>query len=172
MISAIVLVPDPGRLESADDLGEVVVRSLAWLVSAVVAGLVREVVLAGPPGVGLGDIADRVGCEVFLAGSEAERLDGAVAVCRTARVLVLRAGYQPDAPVGDEINAFIRRAGPDAMALILAAPETMLERLLPGRAPVIGVLTPCGRVGTGGFDRLVRRSKPATRLRTRASRIT
>ena len=170
MISAIVLVPDRRRSDDADHVREVAVRSLAWLVSAVVAGVVGDVTLAGPADVDLADIADRVGCKVVAASDEAERLTLAIADSQHGRVLILRAGYQHDATVIDELDAFLRRSGPET-ALILAAPETLIERILPDRAPVIGILMPHGGAGTGSFDQLVRRSRRATRLRARGTRI-
>ena len=171
MISAIVLVPDLRRSDDVDHVREIAVRSLVWLVSAVVAGVVRQVILVGPADIGLHEIADQAGCEVVAAGNEMERLALAMAGSRDARVLVLRAGYQHDATLTDDLDAFIRRAEPEATALILAAPETLLQRIWPERAPVTGVLLPSGRAAMGDFRQLVRRARGATRLRARASRI-
>lgn len=171
MIPAIVLVPDPRPPDDADHVREIAVRSLVWLVSAVVAGVVGDVTLAGPADIDLDDVADRVGCKVVVARDEAERLALALAGGQEGRVLVLRAGYHHDATVTDDLDAFLRRSGPEAAALILAAPETLIERMVPGRAPVVGILMPRGRGGAGGFGQLVRRSRRATRLRARATRI-
>ena len=172
LISVIVLVPDLHRSDDADRFREIVARSLVWLVSAVVAGVVRDVTLAGPAGVGLDEIADEAGCKLVEAGGEAEWIDAAVAGGRDARLLVMRAGYHPDATLVGDIDAFIRRAGPEAAALVLATPETLLERILPGRAPVVGVLVPVRRLRAGRFRQLVRRSRNAVRLRARAARMT
>ena len=81
MTSAIVFVPTAtGR--SAPHDGELLVRSLVWLVSAVVAGAVRDVTLAGGPGLGLCDIADQSGCGFVEGASEAACLHAALAVGR------------------------------------------------------------------------------------------
>ena len=172
LISVIVLVPDIHRSDDVDRFREIIARSLVWLVSAVVAGVVREVTLAGPSGIGLGAIADGVGCRVVEADGEAERVGAAVAGSRDARLLVMRVGYQPDSNLTADLDAFVSRTGPNAVALILAAPETMLERIVPGRARVVGVLFPAQRIGAGGFSQLVRRSRGAARLRARAARVT
>ena len=172
MISVIVLVPDVHRSDDADRFREIVARSLVWLVSAVVAGIVRDVTLAGPATLGLDEIADEAGCKLVEADDEAERIGAAVAGSRDARLLVMRAGYQPDATLTADLDAFLRRAAPDAAALVLAAPETLLERILPGRALVVGVLVPVRRLGEGSFRQLVRRSRGAVRLRVRAVRMT
>ena len=172
MISAIVLVPDLDRSGDPVRAREVAVRSLAWLVAAVVAGVVRDVTLAGPAGIGLGGIADEAGCKVVETNDEVERLRWAVVGSREARLLVLRAGYQPEAALTDEIATFLRRTDADAVAVVLAAPETILDRILPGGASVVAVLVPRGKIGTGAFGRLARRAGKATRFRARATRIT
>ncbi len=171
MISAIVLVPDHRRRTDVGYVREVVVRSLVWLVSAVVSGVVRDVVLAGPAGIGLGDIARQAGCKVVEALTEAERLGRAASDSRDARLLILKVGFQPEANLVEEIDAFVRRAGPEAAALILATPETMLGRISPARASVIGILIPRDRMRAGEFRALVRATKGATRLRARATLI-
>ena len=172
MISAIVLVSDPRRSDDVDHVHEIVVRSLVWLVSAVVAGVVRDVTLAGPADIGLAAVADQIGCKVVEADDEAERLVAAAIGSRDARLLVMRSGYQPDVNLTAEIEAFVRRSEPDAAALVLAVPEDALTRLLPGRAPVIGLLVPRAHVEAVDFSRLVRRTRRAARLRARATRIT
>ena len=171
MISAVVLVPDLGRSDDADRVREIAVRSLVWLVSAVVAGVVRDVTLAGPADIDLDDVADRVGCKVVSASDEPDRLALAMTGRQDGRVLLLRAGYHHDATVTDDLDAFLRRSAPEAAALILAAPETLIERMVPGCAPVVGILMPRGRVESGDFGQLVRRVGRATRLRSRATRI-
>ena len=172
LISVVVLVPARHRSDDPDRFREIVARSLVWLVSAVVAGVVRDVTLAGPADVGLNEIADEAGCGLVEADDEAERIGAAVPGSRDARLLVMRAGYQPDTTLTAEMDAFIRWAAPDAAALVLAAPETLLERIFPGRAPVVGILVPVRRLGAGRFGRLVRRLKGAVRLRARAVRMT
>ena len=174
MISVIVLAPDAPY---ADDVGyarEIVVRSLVWLVSAVVAGVVRDVTLAVPAGLGLSEVADQAGCELILADHEAARLDLALVGMRERRVLVLKTGFQPANGLIEEIDSFVRRAPREGAALVRSEPETPLARLFPNLAPVVGVLMPGGPAPnvSGGFTRLARAYRRGTSLRTRATRIT
>lgn len=174
MISAIVLAPDTARSADVEHVREVAVRSLVWLVSAVVSGVVRDVTLAVPTGLGLSEVADQVGCAFVEADGEADRLVEAVKVSRGMRLLIIKAGFQPDGGLPDEIDSFVRRSSADAVALVLAAPATAAQRLLPDRAPIVGVLVPrgfCLRRPPSGFDGLARLVKRGVRLRTRASRI-
>ena len=174
MISAIVLVSDRQSIDDTDHAHEVLVRSLVWLVTAVVAGVVRDVTLAIPPGFGLSEVADQSGCALVEAEEEGIRLASAIAAVRGPRLLVLRAGYQIDAKIVDEIDVFVRRQPEEAAAFILSEPQTAAQRLLPGRAPVVGILAPkatCTALASRGFPRLVRGIRGATRLKTRAARI-
>ena len=173
MISAIVLAPDASL---ADDLGhsrEVVVRSLVWLVSAVVSGVVRDVTLAVPAGLGLSEVADQAGCDLVEADQEATRLALAVEANRGKRLLILKTGFQPEHGLIEEIDAFVRRAPADATAVVRAKPETALTRLFPDRAPIVGVLVSKDALAAhaGGFRRLARGFRRGTSLRTRAMRI-
>ena len=174
MISAIVLASEHHSGDDVEHAHEVAVRSLVWLVSAVVAGVVRDVVLAVPPGLGLSDVADQSGCELVKADDEAGRLAAAIAAARGPRLLFLRAGYQPDGRLSEEIDAFVRRTPDAAAALVLAAPETLGQRLFPVRAPAIGTLVAraaCLETPPVSFARLVRGLRRPTRLLTRAVRI-
>lgn len=173
MISAIVLIPDGWP---ADDLGrtrEIVVRSMVWLVSAVVSGVVRDVVLAVPPGFGFAELADQSGCTLVQAKNEAERLASAAGAARAGRVLVLRAGFQPETGLVEDLDAFLRREPQAATALVLATPATALQRLFPEKARVVGVLLPKPGLSLGGgIAALVRRTRRgATRLQARARPI-
>ena len=172
MISAIVLAAD---LRQDDDLGhvrELVVRSLVWLVSAVVSGVVRDVTLATPPGFGLSEVADQSGCNLVQEETEADRLAAAVAAARTDRLLIVRAGYEPDGRLSEELDTFMRRRGVEEVALIRAAPDTAIQRLLPDRAPVVALLVPKARaIGIGSFKRLVTVNTKGTPLVTRVARI-
>ena len=172
MMSAVVLAPD---LTAQTDLGharEITVRSLVWLVSAVVSGVVRDVVLAVPMGLALSEVADQAGCVLVEAENEAHRLSRAITESRDSRVLVVRAGFQPEQGLIDEIDAFLRRAPGAAVALVLAAPETMLQRLYPDRAPIVGVIAPReAAAAASSFTEYARASKRGQRLRGRAARI-
>lgn len=174
MISAIVLVSDRQSTDDTEHAHEIVVRSLVWLVSAVVAGVVRDVTLAIPPGFGLSEVADQSGCALVEAEDEGARLAAALDAVRGPRLLVLRAGFHIDAKIVEEIDGFVRRRPEEAAALILAAPQTAPQRLMPGRAPVVGLLAPkaaCLAASPRGFSRLARSLRGAARLKTRAERI-
>ena len=174
MISAIVLASERHSEEDTERTHEIVVRSLVWLVSAVVAGVVRDVTLAVPAGFGLSEVADQSGCALVEADDEMGRLDAAINAARGPRLLILQAGFQIDARISEEIDSFVRRAPAQASALILASPETAAQRLMPNRAPTIGVLVsrealePLPR-SFASLARGVRRG--ATRFATRAARI-
>ncbi len=175
MISAIVLAPDgwPADNDVAHSR-EVVVRSLVWLVTAVCSSVVRDVTLAVPSGLGLSEVADQAGCALVQNEAEGERLANAVSGAKEPRLMVLKAGYQPDPGLVDEIDAFARRYPPDTTALLLAAPATLLQRLFPQRAPAVGILLPRGMAAASrNFDQLARLARRrGAKLLTRARPIT
>ena len=164
MISAIVLATgDP-----PERAGEFAVRSLAWLVSAVVAGVVRDVTAACPCTWAVEDVMEHAGCALVKAEGEAERLVKAVALAKCERVLVLRLGFQPEGPLVAEIDAAQPRLEPGMAALLLEAPATALQRLFPDRAPVVGLLLPRQRLSApSSFRDLARAARGGLRLRTR-----
>ena len=172
MISAIVLSSDPRSGEDPANDTEVIVRSLVWLVSAVVSGVVQEVILAAPDRLDLTAVVDQSGCGLVQAAREADRLAAAVLASRGEYLLVIRSGYLPDSGLVDELATLLRCAMAVDDALLLATPETMWQRLFPDRAPTIGILmrrAAAARVGT--FAQMAAVSRHATRLRSRASRI-
>lgn len=172
MLSAIVLVPEdwPGQDLALER--EIVVRSLVWLVSAVVAGVVRDVTLAVPPGLGLGEVADQAGCNLVTGATEAERLGQALAAARESRLILLKAGFHPEDGVIEELEAFERHRRGETVAALLAEPERFIERLFPNTSPAAGLVL--SRVGLkpSGFDALVRaRRRGGTVLKARARSI-
>ena len=167
MVSAIVLCSDD--VPRGRDAREVVVRSLAWLVSAVVAGVVRDVTIAVPSRFDLGEIADRVGCEIVHAEYEAERLRGSAEKARSSKILVVKAGYQPGDQLIEEIDARGGLPGDQQTAVMLAEPSTFLERLAPNLAPIVGVLASKEQVlGAESFAKLAQACKGGGRLVARA----
>ena len=164
MLSAIVLAsgnpPERAR--------ELAVRSLAWLVSAVVEGVVRDVTAACPPAWPVDDVMDHAGCALVQEEEERDRLASAAALVKCDRVLVLRFGFQPEGPLVAEIDAVQSRLTPSTPALLLEAPSTALQRLMPNRAPVVGLLLPREQLTSiGSFGALTRAAKSGLRLRTR-----
>lgn len=164
MISAIVLATgDP-----PERVRELAVRSLAWLVSAVVAGVVRDVIAACPSSWPVADVMEHAGCALVTAEAEAGRLAAAIALARCERVLVLRLGFQPEGPLVAEIDAAQPRLAADAAALLLEAPSSMLQRVFPDLAPVVGLLLPRQHLmGERTYGELARSARGGLRLRTR-----
>jgi hypothetical protein len=161
MLSAVVFTPDAWISEDLAKQREIVVRSLVWLVSAVVAGIVRDVTLAVPAGLGLSEVADQSGCGLVQRDAQADRLSEAARLAREERQIVLMAGFQPDHALIEEIEFLLRDEPERPIGLIRAAPTGSLERLglRPGR--VIGVLTNRAMIeATGGqFSKLVRAAR-------------
>jgi hypothetical protein len=138
MLSAIVLACDASQPHPADP--EAVVASLAALVPAVLAGLVREASLAVTAGdEAMQEIADHAGCRLVEAVAAADVLPAALAAARGPGVLVLRAGCVPEQSFPEEIADFLRR-DPDGCALFRQTPLRGLARIFPSLAPVAGLL--------------------------------
>lgn len=172
MLSAVVLVPEewPGRDLALER--EIVVRSLVWLVSAVVAGVVRDVTLAVPSGLGLSDVADQAGCNLVAAVTETERLGLALEAARESRLILLKAGFQPEEGVIEELEAFERHRRGDVVAALLATPERFLERLFPNKSPAAGLVLSRAGLDATGFGTLARRQRRgAVVLKARARSI-
>ena len=170
MMSALVLAPNARAGGDLERTREVVVRSLAWLVSAVVAGVIGDVVLAAPSLLDLGEAADLVGCRLVEANDEGDRLRQGAEACRKVRLLVMRAGFTADIGMVDELERFLR-GFPDG-AIIRATPESLLQTLMPRLAPVVGIVLSREKASRArAFDDLVRSTKGAPHLRSRAIRL-
>ena len=109
MISAIVLTLGEG--EAPANAREVAVRSLTWLVTAVVSGVVRDVVMACAPSWSVADIMEQAGCDLVVAEREPNRIAAGAARAKCERVLLLRVGLQPEGPIVDELGAIAGRSG-------------------------------------------------------------
>jgi hypothetical protein len=147
MISAIVFVSDTKRQDVARER-ERLARSLVWLVSAVVAGVVRDVTLAGPATLRLADIAEQTGCAMVEAEDEASRLAKAIGVARYSRLLLVESAFQPGDSMICELDSLARAMPPDASARLLGVPRTPWQRLFPDRAPTVGLFAPARRCGS------------------------
>ena len=166
MISAIVLATGDG--DSPERARETAVRSLVWLVSAVVSGVVRDVTAACPSSWPIEDVMAHAGCALVRDPLESARLAAAVALVRSERVLVLRMGFQPEGPLVSEIDATERRLERREPALLLQSPSRLIERLFPDRAPVVGAMVSRDALaGAPAFRTLVRSVRGGVRLRTR-----
>ena len=170
MISAIVFVPDAQGQDVARE-SERLVRSLTWLVSAVVSGVVRDVTLAGREALGLAEVADQAGCGLVAGADEAERLRQAVAASRNPRVLILTSGFLPGDTMIGELDALTRPLAREAAVRLQASTGTLRQRLLPGGLPTVGVFAPTSRclaLPARRFPQLVAALKPKVLFATRA----
>lgn len=164
MLSAIVVAPQGTQAIA-------VVRTLAALVPAAVQGLVRDVTLAGPAEAAFADIADHAGCHVSMDANLAIALAGALAAARETWVLLLLAGYAPEAGFVDEMGDFMAVTG--RAGLLRAVPGHWITRQFPALAPIAGVLASramlAGTVVTASSLRLA--AKPRQTLHVRARRV-
>jgi hypothetical protein len=128
-------------------LRERVVRSLASLVEGSVAGVIADAALVGPTDVGLGDIADEAGCHVYEAADPAEAFARAVRQARQADVFVLCAGFATDRAFIEEARDVAAFGGLAQARALRAAPDSLLTRLSPGLARVVGLLARRDAIG-------------------------
>jgi hypothetical protein len=177
MLSIIILCrPDPGN-GCAAVAAEGIVRTLSSLVNALVRGLVRDVVLAGPEGTDLALIADHAGCVSVEAASEAECLRRALGLVRGEDVLVLLPGHVPEAGFIEEIEDLLARGPMADGRRIYAAPITYWQRLVPALTPVVGIIAPVSTCraadesAMSSFAALVRATRGKRALRARAHRV-
>lgn len=150
MLSTVVLVLDQplGRRISPD----VVARSLSWLVSAAVAGLVRDVVLACPPSIDLAGFADQAGCDFIQGATERDRLRDALARLRGDSILILAAGYGGDRSVVDELEVALSHPPGCGPLRILATSTNGARRLPFRRASTVGLVLPRASLTAASFE--------------------
>lgn len=179
MLSVIVLCEESAGppVRPGLDPAEALVRTLASLVRANVEGLLRDVVIAGPEGLGLDVIADHAGCGLIEAATEPEWLRRAIEAARGPDLLLLRSGHAPDLSFIEEASDLVSGCGGapgSRMARLHVAPERLLERLFPRLAPLAGLIAPrdlCLRAPRGGFPVLARHLGKAPALRSFARRV-
>lgn len=138
MLSVIVLAPS-GSDPAAARAQEAVVRSLAALVGAAVADVVRDACIVGAPESRLGSVADHAGCELVEDQDLARGLSQAVRAARSERVFVLAAGHAPMSGFIDEMSDWGLSSSPPAAAL-RAEPASLAQRLFPSFARCVGVV--------------------------------
>jgi hypothetical protein len=179
VLSTIVLYEEgsPPSRQRERDPAEALVRTLASLVRANVEGLLRDVIIAGPEGHGLGVIADHAGCGLIEAETEPMWLRRAIEAARGPELLLLRSGHAPEPGFIEEAWDFLAgRGGASRIrsARLHAVPERFLERLFPRLAPLAGLIAPrelCLRAPNGGFPMLARSIGAAVTLRAGARRV-
>jgi hypothetical protein len=171
MFSVVVVAADAAVPLSPSP--EAVVRTLAALVPAVVAGVARDFTLAGLSGApGLAEIADHAGCALALAERPEGVLAAGLAAARGEWLLALRAGFAPGPGFVDEAGDLLGGAF-SGVGLLRAEAETLVTRLAPDLATVHGVIVARSRMASGARDiaGLARGVKPARTLRSRLRRV-
>jgi hypothetical protein len=170
MLSAVILAfdtPRPARSREGAER-EAIVRSLASLVDACVAGIVADAVLVGRPDSGLGVIADEAGCGLVEAVDARSGLARALPGLRYPDVLALRAGHAPERGFIDELRDAIDFG---ERALVLrAAPNSMLTRLVPRLSEPVGLIAPRKAFGAAGDLAVLAKKLRAGEMTTRARR--
>lgn len=171
MLSAIVLAPS-GADPAAGRIQEATVRSLAALVGAAIADIVRDACIVGPPGARLASVADHAGCALVEDADPARGLAAALKAARGDRVLVLAAGYAPMSGFIDEMSDWSSSAAPPAVAL-RAEPENLAQRVFPSLARCVGVVAsrPDMLAVAGYAPAALARKLAARTLVTRARRV-
>ena len=177
MLSTIVVCDDRRAIPPGRESAGVLSRTLASLVTAKVEGLLGDVQIAGPSGEGLRTLANHAGCDLIESDNEADWLAAALQAARGPEVFLLRCGLAPEAGFVEETRDFLASGGntdrPRA-ACLRCVPETFLERLFPGLAPVAGIVATRElmlRAPRGGFASLASFVAPATTFHARARRI-
>lgn len=146
---------------------EMIVRSLGWLVSAVVAGSVRDVVLTASGTTEFREIAEVTGCEFVRADDEAGRLQGAAHAARSQRVLVILMGYTADAALTEELDQLERSADGHQNAYVLRASKSLADTLRPVASRAVAVVVSRERCSAASsFEDLVRACRSGARLLT------
>ena len=139
MLSAVVLATDLSRPQGASS--EAVVRTLSALVPAAIEGIVRDVTLACAGDIAeLRKIADHAGCEIAEAADPAGAIAAGLASARGDLLLILRAGYAPQSGFIEEIADMFQRATRPNVLRFRAVPDSFFTRLVPGLAPVQGLV--------------------------------
>lgn len=172
MLSVIVLAPS-GSDPAAARVQEATVRSLAALVGAAVADVVRDACIVGPSDARLASVADHAGCELVEDLDIARGLAQAVRAARSDRVFVLAAGYAPLSGFIDEMSDWGLSSSPPATAL-RAEPASLMQRLFPSLARCVGIVAQKQDILAVAADNpaTLARKLGARTLLTRARRVT
>lgn len=172
MLSAVILAFDPPMSAAPERAGEAgreaIVRTLASLIDACVAGLVADAVLVGPPDSGLGAIADEAGCGLIEAVDARSGLARALAGVRRPDVFVFTAGYALERGFVDEVRDFFAFGGRDRAHVLRRAPHSLLTRLAPWLAQPVGLIARREDFGAAGNLATLARRLRATELKTHA----
>ncbi len=171
MLSVILLAPS-GADPMAGRVQDAVVRSLAALVGAAVADVVRDVCLVGAPEARLSAVADHAGCALVEDSDFGRGVAQAVRAARGDRIFVLAAGYAPMSGFIDEMSDWAMSATPPAAAL-RAEPASFAQRLFPSLARCVGIVASRQDIvsAAGATPAEFARNLGARTLLTRARRV-
>ncbi|WP_159731674.1 transposase [Methylosinus sp. Ce-a6] len=174
MLSAVILAFDTppatgGRgQESAER--EAIVRTLASLIDACVAGLIADAMLVGPPDSGLGVIAEEAGCGLVEAVDARSGLARALPALRYPDVLALRAGHAPERGFVDELRDALAYGERGRARVLRAAPSSLLTRIAPRLSEPVGLIARRDAFGAAGDLATLARRLRAAEMTTRARR--
>lgn len=161
MYSALVLI-EAGR--NGPPSSEAVVRTLAALVPAAIEGVVRDLALASPDdSPDLARICDHAGC-AFVSGGDG-LLAQALTHVKEQRLLIVRAGRAPERGFIGEL-ADLAAYTPQACALMLDAPDSLLTRLAPRMSRPSGLVASRTQLARAARDdlRSLARSLPSPKI--------
>ena len=176
MLTAIVLANSQEKQGLARRAPEEAARTLAFLVSAAVQGLVRDAVLIGEDSAALRYVADYAGCTLVGEADPTKALAEALAAARSEHVFLLKAGYAAETPLMDEIRDFLEfgRGRGGVCGLVREVPGGFVQRLLPGMSPLAGLVARCDKsraANARDLPDMARRLRPAVLLKAGARRL-
>jgi hypothetical protein len=176
MLTAIVLANPQEKQELAQRAPEEAARTLAFLVSAAVQGVVRDAVLIGEDSAALRYVADYAGCTLVSEPEPAKALAEALAAARSEHVFLLKAGYAAEPPLIDEIRDFLEfgRGREGLCGLVRETPGGLVRRFLPGASPLAGLVArrdTCCSAKARDLTELARRLRPSVLLKAGARRL-
>jgi hypothetical protein len=176
MLTAIVLANPQEKQGVARRTPEQAARTLAFLVSAAVQGLVRDAVLIGEDSAALRYVADYAGCTLVSESAPAKALSTALAAARSEQIFLLKAGYATEPPLVDEIRDFLEfgRGREGVCGMVRQMPEGSVQRFLPGTSPLAGLVAPRDKsraANARDLADMARRLRPAVTFKARARRL-
>jgi hypothetical protein len=176
MLTAIVLANPQEKQELARRAPEEAARTLAFLVSAAVQGLVRDAILIGEDSAALRYVADYAGCTLVTESDLTKALAIALACARGEHVFLLKAGYASEAPLIDEIRDFLEfgRGREGLCGLVREMPGGLVQRILPGTSLLAGLIASrdkCRSAKARDLTELARRLRPSVLLKAGARRL-
>ncbi len=141
MVSAVIFIGEKSLEAGQKNASLALSRSLGALVAAAIAGVLRDVILAGPKGLDLDFIAEHAGCAVVEGEDEGEWLSEALELARGPQCLMLCAGYVPGTGFIEELQDLSAGHLPFT-GLYRADPQHLAERLFPRLTPIVGAVAP------------------------------